>query len=194
MSARRSWYFSTVAIAALSLGLDAAAQKHGHGVPKFPDIRPAGPDFRGPPAGVAPGLAVKGSTPGLDGNMPATSNRGGDTRGSPTFKDPPGQDGSMPATSNRGGDARGGPTFKDSPGHSGNTPATANRDGESRGSSNSSDPPGHGGNMADKSSTVGGHGSSPGKNNPDAPGENVQANAGDVIPQAKPLRAIPTCR
>ena len=168
MSARRSWYFSTVAVAALSLGLDAAAQKHGHGVPKFPDIKPGGPDFRGPPAGVAPGLAVKGSTPGLDGNMPATSNRGGDSRGGPTFKDPPGQDGSMPATSNRGGDARG--------------------------SSNPSDPPGHGGSMPDKSSTAGGRGSSPGKNKPDAPGENVQANAGDVIPKAKPLREIPTCR
>src|SRR5688572_4225771 len=126
MSARRSWYFSTVAIAALSLSLDAAAQKHGHGVPKFPDIKPAGPGFRGPPAGVAPGLAVKGSTPGLDGNMPATSSRGGDARGGQTFKDPPGQDASMPATSSRDGDAHGTPTFKDSPGHSGNMPATAN--------------------------------------------------------------------
>lgn len=167
MSARRSWYFSTVAIAALSLGLDAAAQKHGHGVPKFPDFKPAGPDFRGPPAGVVPGLAVKGSTPGLDGNMPATSNRGGD--------------------------AHGGPTFKDSPGHSGNMPPTANRGGESRGSSNPSDPPGHGGSMPDKSNAGGGHGTSPGKNKPDAPGENVQANAGDVIPKARPLREIPTC-
>src|SRR5688500_20163580 len=116
MSARRSWYFSTVAIAALSLGLDAAAQKYGHGVPKFPDIKPAGPDFRGPPAGVAPGLAVKGSTPGLGGNMPATSNHAGDARGGPTFKDPPGLDRSMPATSDRGGDAGGGTSLQGPPG------------------------------------------------------------------------------
>jgi len=136
MSARRIWYFSTVAIAALSLGLDAAAQKPEHVLQKIHDLKPA---WAGP---VFPGPSARGSTqPSLPG---------GGQSGAPIAPAP-----------------------------------TAPAD---RGSSISTDTPGHGGNMPDKSNKGGGHG----KDN--SPGENVQAIAGDVIPQARPLHKIPTCQ
>jgi hypothetical protein len=89
MSASRNWYFSTAAIASLSVALDAAAEKP-FGIPKVPDMRPgwAGPDFRGSAPAFVPGNSVKAPSPlldrgnlsgrgtHLDGNMPATVNRG----------------------------------------------------------------------------------------------------------------------
>jgi hypothetical protein len=137
MRAERNWYFFTVAIAALSLGFDAAAQRPDHLLQKVHDLKPA---WAGP---VFPGRSAGGSN-----NFSPTA--GGQSSG-PVAPAP-----------------------------------TAPAD---RSSSISRDTPAHGGNMPDKSNRGGGHG----KDKPDAPGENLQAHAGEAIPQAKPLREIPTC-
>ena len=145
MSSRRNWYFSTVAVAALSLGLDAAAEKPSFGMPKFPDFKPGW---------ASPG---KGPSPLMDRGNPA--GRG------PQFD-------------------RGAP----------DRPAAGNRS-ESSGPSAGNSSSGHDGNGWDKSNKGGnGHGSSAGKDKHDAPDESLQANAGDVILQARPLRTMPTCR
>ena len=107
MSARRNWYFSTVAVAALSLGLDAAAEKPSFGIPKFPDLKPAwagagkGPSHlldRGNPAGRGSHFD-RGAH---DGNVPATGNRS-EPGGSPTASSSSGHDGNGSDKSNKGG-------------------------------------------------------------------------------------------
>jgi hypothetical protein len=144
MSAKRNWYLSTVAIAALLFGLDAVAEKPSFGVPKFPDKKSA---WAGP---------GKGPSPSLDRGNPAA--RGTQfERGAPTSRDPSGQD---------GGDSSDSSTAKGSPGRDGDKAEKSNRDAA--------------------------HGR--GKDKNDTPDENVQANAGDVIPQGKPLHKISTCQ
>lgn len=146
MSARRNWYFSTVTIAALTLGLDAAAQRPEHVLQKIHDLKPAwaGPVFPGPNAGLVPGQSARGST---QPSLPGRGLSSGPLAPAPTAPD-------------------------------------------DRGSSISKGAPGHGGNMPDKSNKGGAHG----KDKHDSPGENVQAIAGDMIPQSRPLHTIPTCQ
>ena len=76
MSAERQWIGCAVAAVALSISVDAAAQKD---TPPFPKVgfTPGGPKFepRQPP-GLAMGYPGKG-TPGHGGEMPNTSNAGG---------------------------------------------------------------------------------------------------------------------
>ena len=125
MSARRNWYFSTVAVAALSFALDAAAEKP-FGIPKVPDMRPgwAGPDFRGPAPAFVSGNSGKGSSPSLDrgnsagrgsyldGSTPATVNRG-ESGGASAANSSSSQDGNGPDKSNKGGGGHGSSTGKD---------------------------------------------------------------------------------
>ena len=58
----RKWSFVTAGIAVLSLGTDAAAQKHAHVPPGLQKSGWAGPDSRGPHGGLPPGLI--GTSPG----------------------------------------------------------------------------------------------------------------------------------
>lgn len=117
MSARRNWYFSTVAVAALSLGLDAAAEKPSFGIPKFPDLKPA---WAGPGKGPSPLLdrsnpAGRGShfdRGAYDGYVPATGNRS-ESIGSSTANSPSGHDGNGSDKSNKGGGGHGSPPGKD---------------------------------------------------------------------------------
>jgi hypothetical protein len=169
MRTGRKWAFVTAGIAALSLGADAAAQKHAQPFPKMHDLRPswAGAEFRGPGPGVVPGANAGSSLRGpVAPSIPVQS--GGRASPAPAFKDP-GQEGTVP---------------------------TANQ-GDARGASNNSGPPG--GNMPDKSNKGegGGHGSSSGKDQSDSPGESIQASTGELqraIPKGKALHEVPTCR
>jgi hypothetical protein len=95
MSASRNWYFSTVAIAALSLGFDASAQKPEHLLQKIHDLKPAWAGF--------PGQSARTSNHSpLPGRAQSSGPLASADRGSSNFTDSPGHGGDMPDKSNKG--------------------------------------------------------------------------------------------
>ena len=174
MRTGRKWTFLTAGIAALSIGLDAAAQKHLSQIPRT-DLTPGGPRFepRQPP-GLLSGHPGKGSpVAGSAVSVPISVERGsgaGPTgRGMPGVRATPGQDGVMPEGSYSGG---------------------------SRGESQSKDPPGHRGAMPGNANKDGSNGQAKGREEFDPPGENVQVSAGQAESAfgRRALHQIPTCR
>lgn len=105
MRAGRKWTFFTAGIAALSFGLDAAAQKQAQPFPRqLHDLRPswAGPDFRGPNAGIAPGLSA-GANVGVVPPAPVRESVSLPVPGNSAAQVAPGRGGEMPENSNKGG-------------------------------------------------------------------------------------------
>ena len=179
MRTGRKWTFLTAGIALLSLGLDAAAQKHAQPLPGVLDLRPpwSGPAFRGLNSGVVPGSSgganssiASGASPGTGSSASAGIGSFGKGAASP----------SVPATIP---DGRGSPVDR-------GVPANPGPRDDSRGSPVSNDPPGRGGDMPDKSSNS----RFPGKGKDDTPGENLQVVVEHGASPARPLHVIPTCR
>jgi hypothetical protein len=95
MSASRNWYFSTVAIAALSLGFDAGAQKPEHLLQKIHDLKPAWAGF--------PGQSARTSNhSSLPGHGQSSGPLASADRGSSGSKGTISHGGDMPEKSNKG--------------------------------------------------------------------------------------------